>query len=1236
MDAEFRVMGDLKSQIEKGRINFKKSPKDRITETYVTARLEALEALMNKFMERHESIIASYEKADLDESTYIEDDVFGVGYEMYLVYKSELKATLMSLNPVSTDCSDLPCFNSKMRDNNVKLPKISIPVFNGNYSDWSSFKDLFLSLVHNNQTLDDVQRLHYLKTQLTGEAEQLIKHIPITTLNYKKCWDLLQKRYDNKRFMSNCILKRLFSQRTMNYESAQALKELVDTTSDCIHELSNLGINTESWDIIIIYIVSLKLDAESRKQWELHVNNCCEELPSYFLFKEFLEGRFRALECIEPNKTKFKPNQMKVLHTAVDNICPHCKDSHKLYVCSQFAKEDVSTRYDIVKSLGLCFNCLGKGHPGKSCRVVTKCRICNGKHHTLLHGRPYSLTSAVATELSEDSEIEQSQPESSCETKETADIVSHFVTGKGSNQTLLATALIQAESINGYPLILRALLDQGSQASFISEAAVQLLRLRKIAAKSSISGLGGGQSGLTSKYVVMVNIQSLNDPTFKLQVKAHVLNTVTSILPQKRFVLPNWQELGKINLADPQYNSPNKIDVLLGSEVYCTILKEGLIKSPSGLTIAQDTYLGWVLSGQVGGNDEEQNCHNVILNLHVKLEENELLKRFWELESEPPLVKERVLTPEEQACETHYQKTTKRDDSGRYVVELPFRTNISQDYGDTRSVAVKRLASLEKRLSKNPDSKKDYSEVLQEYKSLGHMEEVTEGTDATQKRVWLPHHAVIRMDRSTTKTRVVFNASDRSANGLSLNDTLMVGPTLQPELRHTIMRWRLHPICLIADIVKMYRQVKIAEKDVDYQRIVWRENEGDKIKDYRLLTVTFGTSCAPYLAVKTLQQVAVDEGHNFPLAASRVKTDFYMDDLLTGCQSENEALKMYEEMNELLKKGGFVMQKWASNKIDLLKSENENIRTDREIKEDQITKVVGLSWNRNTDEFDYRVRLSAEAPVPKTKRGIIAEICRLYDPLGWISPCIVTAKIFIQKLWISGFDWDDKLPESLLQEWELYRRELATLVDFHLPRWVHRADSDVQVELHGFSDASTAAYAAVVYIRCISKDGSITSHLITAKTKVAPIKQVSIPRLELCGAVLVTKLLREVAGVLNIDKSKLHAWTDSTIVLAWLGDHPSRWKTFVANRTAEILTLLDACQWAYVSSKENPADCASRGIPPFELTFNELWRNGPRWLKENQIQYTKPLSICTKIDLEARNVKVHNISIEDSSEFFFW
>ncbi|XP_047527774.1 uncharacterized protein LOC125064658 [Vanessa atalanta] len=362
---------------------------------------------------------------------------------------------------------------------------------------------------------------------------------------------------------------------------------------------------------------------------------------------------------------------------------------------------------------------------------------------------------------------------------------------------------------------------------------------------------------------------------------------------------------------DPGFHTSNKIDILLGADVYSHIITEGIIKNPACNLIAQNTTLGWVISGVVDNEDKERS--KVINVLHAQVDkEDDILKRFWELEEQTST--KQILTPEKKACEEFYSLTTRRDESGRYIVKLPFReVNTLCMSGNSRDIAQKRFRSLEKRLGDNKELKEKYVEVIQEYLSLGHMRPIAKDDMKKDKAFYLPHHAVVRDDKTTTKVRVVFNASQKNSNGVSLNDNLMVGPKLQADLRHTILRWRLYPIALVADIIKMYRQVGIAEGDAMFQRILWRDCPEKEIVDYELTTVTFGTASAPYQAVRTLHQVAFDEGNNYQLAKDKVLNCFYMDDLMTGCYEVDQGLETYTQITALLGKDGFKLQKWNSN-----------------------------------------------------------------------------------------------------------------------------------------------------------------------------------------------------------------------------------------------------------------------------------------------------------------------------------
>ncbi|XP_060810246.1 uncharacterized protein LOC132904333 [Amyelois transitella] len=680
---------------------------------------------------------------------------------------------------------------------------------------------------------------------------------------------------------------------------------------------------------------------------------------------------------------------------------------------------------------------------------------------------------------------------------------------------------------------------------------------------------------------------------------------------------PDWSEIENLSLADPGFISPGRIDVLLGAEVYGDIILNDIIKHPEGHLLAQNTIFGWIISGKVPQGAPTDVTKMVSLNIQVK--EDFLLKQFWELENELNSIQKKLSKMKEK-CEEFFDLTTSRNKEGRFVVRLPFNSDDPEcQYGGLKEIAQKRFYLLEKKLQKNPKLKEEYGKVMQEYLDLGHMREIKDET-IHPKAVYFPHHAVVREDRETTKLRVVFDASCKGANGVSLNDNLLIGPKLQQDLRHILMRWRRFPICIVADIVKMYRQVRIHDDDTRFQRILWRFNPDEPLGQFELLTLTFGTACAPHLAVKSLQRLADDEQLNYPTASEITKRDFYVDDLMTCCETEEEAIQIYTEMNKLMEAGGFQLQKWSSNNKVLLQfidQYNQKPAPSIHIKADNMVKVLGICWNRDSDEFQYTVELHEVNKSP-TKRQVLSDIARIYDPMGWIAPVVLTAKIFIQKLWKSGLSWDDELPENLLHEWLKYKAELSELKTIFIPRWLN-FNQGCEVELHAFADASQMAYAGVVYFRTINSNGEIHVHLLTSKTKVAPIeKQLSIPRLELCGAVLAAKLLNEVAQVMNVPKHRLYAWTDSTVVLAWLRGLPSRWTTFVSNRVSEILNIIDSSQFNHVGTKFNPADCASRGLQPSDLKREKLWWSGPIFLYERNITFSK-LDYTTQEETRASN-----------------
>ncbi|GFW64664.1 DUF1758 domain-containing protein [Trichonephila clavipes] len=300
----------------------------------------------------------------------------------------------------------------------------------------------------------------------------------------------------------------------------------------------------------------------------------------------------------------------------------------------------------------------------------------------------------------------------------------------------------------------------------------------------------------------------------------------------------------------------------------------------------------------------------------------------------------------------------------------------------------------------------------------------------------------------------------------------------------------------------MYRQILISDEDCKYQRIVWRATPSDSLKSFELQTITYGTSCAPFLALRMLQQLYQDEEQNFPLAAKIARENIYIDDLLSGADTEVEAKSIIIEIKNLLKSGGFILRKWSSSHPKVLQDIDTSLLASKPLHslgdEESKQRVLGLIWNLKTDSIQVKV---VHEEIVKTKRQLLSVIAQIFDPLGLFSPSVITLKVMLQELWKSKAFWDDLIPSSILENWNKFTKESKYLNSISIPRFMG-IDQNSDIILHGFCDASTKAYAAVVYLKSKQE-----IHLVSAKTRVAPIKQLTIPRLELCGALLLAELI---------------------------------------------------------------------------------------------------------------------------------
>ncbi|GFX11544.1 uncharacterized protein TNCV_5141201 [Trichonephila clavipes] len=452
--------------------------------------------------------------------------------------------------------------------------------------------------------------------------------------------------------------------------------------------------------------------------------------------------------------------------------------------------------------------------------------------------------------------------------------------------------------------------------------------------------------------------------------------------------------------------------------------------------------------------------------------------------------------------------------------------------GESRDIALKRLNALWTRLIRDPQYLKLHRDFIHEYEQLGHMKEVVAENDKSEIAYYMPHHGILRPEKSTTKLRVVFNATNPTSNGLLLNSIQYNGGLVQNDLFTIMIKFREHPYAFTADVI-MYRIILIHESQQPLLRILWKESLEDPVKTFEMKTVTYGTVSGPFLATRTLLQLSRDEEKNFPLAAPVLRENFYMDDILCNAASlmEAQTKALKNQLSGILKKGGMELHKWGSSHWELA----SNTIRDYEFENPIETKTLGVSWKSQEDCFIFKI--AVELKDSYTKRCVLSTIARLFDPLGLLGPVVTRAKIFIQSLWSLKIDWIEELPFERTKEWHRFLEDFNRVSSICIDRCIVHPQA-TRVELRSFADALEKCYGAVIYCRSQSPDGATTVKLVTSKSRVAPVKSVTMPRLELCAAVLLAKLIKRVESALQMNPPRVPVGSDSTIVLVWIQKEP--------------------------------------------------------------------------------------------------
>ncbi|UYV77428.1 hypothetical protein LAZ67_15000995 [Cordylochernes scorpioides] len=699
-------------------------------------------------------------------------------------------------------------------------------------------------------------------------------------------------------------------------------------------------------------------------------------------------------------------------------------------------------------------------------------------------------------------------------------------------RALLATALVRLVNHRNEEIVVRALLDQGSQFSILHKNVLQILNIPVSRVNAQIYGVNSIKGEEVRELAHFV-IKPLGKEKWELPLQALLVDKMTGLLPGRGLCLPLTEELRSAQLADPQFEKSGKVDLILGADVYGSILLPEIRRCKKTQLCAQNTRLGWILSGELTGGNILGTTQ--VFSTHVQYEDN-----MEPLPFDPKLTETIVW---------------------RVVCHL-----------------CQRQIALERRLEKDEILRQEYRFFMGEYAELGHMTSLSEQSAKDEKGCcFIPHLAVRKNQPNRDNIRVVFNASTKTLNGLSFNERLYTGPKLQTDIFTILIKWRQYKVVVLTDIEKMYRQILVRPQDAENQSIFYLWN----------FPCSFpGTPNLIAIGTGQWKQISESSGGN-------KKRDISVDDIITGAETSMKTLNLRDELIGLLKGGGFVLKKWTSNDPAILKDITEESRLQLIMFEDtEVVKTLGVGWNPKEDCFVYNLQCTS-ATEEFTKRQMLSFVAKLYDPVGWLAPVIIVGKTMIQQLWVTGAKWDEPKEFTIRDLWRKFRDELKYLRSMRIPRCLG-LEGMQEIQLHGFCDASEDAYAAAVYLKVPNYDNQVT--LLAAKTRLTPMQRISIPKLDLCAAVLLTRLIARVLPVLDIDIKSIVCWTDSTIALNWIKPLSRALLAFIGNQMAEIQACRQIQEWRYVPTGDNPADIASRGILGSQLNGSTMRWNGPTWL----------------------------------------
>ena len=1137
---------------------------------------------------------------------------------------------LGTVHPVSTVNKPYQDHTLQFSADMLNLPKPELMHFDGNPKLFRSFLTNFSTNI-SKRVKDPALKLTYLIQYCTGDAKRLISNCVLypEEEGFDRAIDILKERYGKNHIIVQSYMEDLTRGPQLKPNDVDALLKLADDLRICQILLSQLpdknGIDSNE----NLRAIIKRLPSYIQSKWVEEAAKISRQrrFPNFSDLFAFVQdranvsnsmfGRDYALSQVSKSKRDLENKQhmpQRVIpHTTLSTqtntntrYCFYCKNgNHSLDVCFQFKDLSFQDRLAFISAKGLCFSCFKQGHQSRNCS--TFCSKCKRRHNVLLHDENRTASATEPLTANNNSSVnltEHSASENSLEVNSTS------TKTKVSLSTLPVIVKGNGTSVRTY-----ALIDSGSNTTLCS---------RKLYKDLNIEGKPVSYNVQTVNKNSFVNDQFkvsllLTSHCSKEQVNVEALTVHDMPISPSNIStsdIEKWDHFQGTNITEVH---SGEIGVLIGTdcpEMFWTLEeKRGGRKDP----VAKKTLLGWTVMGPVS---QQCNAQNIIIN-HIKTDLlQQQLEMQWNIDFNDANDPIEQMSFDDKAALKIMQESCKLI-MGKYQVALPWKHDPKQ-LPNNRNLAEIRLKHLKRKLTNDKHLHEQYTTTVESYIRDGHAKLLTEEEAEVNTPQWyLPHHPVFKKS-NPSKCRVVFDCAAKY-NGASLNEALYQGPNFLNNLSGVLMRFRKDPIAVVADIEAMFHQCFVTEQDQQFLRFLWWE-DGDLSANARVYVMKvhlFGAKSSPSVACFCMLKTAEDNENQFSKKTTdALRNSFYMDDLLESTSSVESATKLITELRDLLQRGGFNLTKCISTHRDVLKEIPIEHRAKSllniDIFESTLPQEVtlGLQWNVEDDYFSYDVQISDK---PLTKRGMSSMSASLYDPLGFVSPVSLIPKMMLQTLCRLKLDWDEQIPTDIAQKMLSWKSNLRVLAELKIPRCVKskilQHASSYKAQLHIFSDASEKAYGAAAYIKLYNDENTCAVNFIMGKSRVAPLKAITIPRLELTAATVAARMYKFIQDELNLKIDKAYFWTDSTIVLRYLQNKSTRFLRFVAHRIQVIQDLTSVDDWHYVPSKLNPADLASRGIESDVVEKLSVWLNGPKFLYQSH-DYQEVLNLSQPITEE--------------------